>query len=288
MSSHGIAACESLFVVETCQRHIALSRRVPSVFTPGTEVYQGLSAYRFLLEIACGLHSKMQGESEIFGQIKQGWKEFASGNPARAKGLNRVMQYLFTDTKRIRTDYLHGLGSQSYAGVTQKLLSLKATDRVLILGAGQFGAMFAAKLRNRAASVTVMNRTAAALKTLQKQYPEIHTVTGFGTLEAEMKKATHVLVCLPEGKDTALDAIILKCWKQKKSGHLIHFGIMDFAGTAWAKLARTHSLADVLRQQNAHSETRPHKIASAFSAASVMAGERMDGVTLKSRILQVA
>lgn len=275
-------------MVETCQRHIALTRRVPAVFTPGTEVYQGLSAYRFLLEIACGLHSKMQGESEIFGQIKQGWKEFSAESPADAKGLNRVMQYLFTDTKRIRTDYLHGLGSQSYAGVAQKLLALKNTDRMLILGAGQFGAMFAAKLRNRAASVTVMNRTAAPLKSLQKQYPKIHAVAGFDTLEAEMKKTTHVLVCLPEGKDAALDSAILKTWKQKKSGQCIHFGIMDFTGTPWAKLPRSHSLADVLRQQNAHSETRPHKIKSAFSAAALMAVERMNGVSLKSRVLQVA
>ena len=113
------------FSVETCLRFVALGRKLPTKFYMGVEVYQGADAYRFMLEIACGLHSKIQGESEIFGQIKQAWKEYHTAEPVASKPLNTLVQHLFADTKRVRTEFLHGIGGQSYAGATQKLLNLK-------------------------------------------------------------------------------------------------------------------------------------------------------------------
>lgn len=279
-----LPASDGAFMLETCLRHIGVARRLPESFVPGTQVFQGRDAYRFLLEVACGLHSKMQGESEIFGQIKQGWKHFVAEFAEEAKPLNRIMQHLFTDTKRIRTDYLHGLGGQSYAGATQKMLGLKKNDHVLIIGAGQFGQMFAAKLKGNAARITVINRTAAPLQALKTKLPEIDVFAGYDALEATIAEATHVLVCVPNGVDEKLDARIRSSWKKSKAGHLIHFGQMDFLGTEWVLLPRFHGLSDVVARQNAHSETKPQKIAAAFAAAQAMAEERANGFSLKNRI----
>lgn len=250
------------FSVETCLRFIALSRKLPTKFYMGAEVYQGAEAYKFMLEIACGLHSKIQGESEIFGQIKQAWKEYPNQKP-----LNTLMQHLFADTKRVRTEYLQGIGGQSYAGATQKLLGLKKDQSVLVIGAGQFGAMLATKLLPNAAHVTLMNRSA-------KKHPLLETVIGWDSLEEEMNEAHHVLVCIPAGQDEKLDARIQNAWKKKHPGRLIHFGQMNFSDTAWQDLPHFVSLADVMALQNTQGTAKPQRIAQALAAIEKITQER--------------
>lgn len=272
------------FALETCLRHLGVCRKLPEKFTPGTQVFQGRDAYRFLLEVACGLHSKMQGESEIFGQIKQGWKQFNSEYAEEAKPLARLMQHLFADTKRIRSNYLHGLGGQSYAGATQKLLLLKKTDSILIIGAGPFGQMFAGKLKSNAARITIMNRSAAPLESLKAKWPECEVITGFDEIEKAIAANTHVLVCIPNGVDEKLDARIRSAWKKSKAGHLIHYGEVDMLGTEWPLLPRFHGLEEVVAVQNANSENKPRKIASAFAAVEAIVEERANGVKLEKRI----
>ena len=261
-----------LFSVETCLRFVALSRELPANFHTGMEIYEGEAAYQFMLEIACGLHSKIQGESEIFGQIKKAWQEYADKKP-----LNTLMQHLFADTKRVRTEHLHGIGGQSYAGATQKLLGLKKDHSVLIIGAGQFGAMLATKLVPNA-SVTLMNRSA-------KEHPQLETIVGWENLEAQIEKATHVLVCIPAGQDTALDARIQTAWKQKHKGKLIHFGQTDFSETSWHGLPHFLGLADVMALQNTQGEAKPLAIAQAFAAIVQLTQERASNSAQKSRRL---
>lgn len=287
-AAEGLPASEDAFVLETCLRHIAVARRLPESFVPGTQVFQGQDAYRFLLEVACGLHSKMQGESEIFGQVKEGWKQFSESSREAAKPLNRIMQYLFTDTKRIRTQYLHGLGGQSYAGAVQKLLGLKDSESVLIVGAGQFGQMFAAKLRSRCKKVTVANRSPLPLHALVSKHPDIATLPGFEGVEEALHAADHVLICLPHGADEALETRLLKAWKKKKKGQLLHLGQMDFSATLWENAPRFLGLSDVMALQESQSKVRPEAIRKAFEAARMLTQERQHGVSLKSRLLKVA
>ena len=267
------------FSVETCLRFVALSRKLPTKFLMGTEVYQGADAYRFMLEIACGLHSKIQGESEIFGQIKKAWKSYHEAEPVASKPLNTMMQHLFADTKRVRTEYLHGIGGHSYSSATQKLLNLKKDQSVLIIGAGQFGAMFATKLISVAKNVVLINRS-------PKPHPLVETIVGWDELEEEMSVATHVLVCIPAGQDLKLDARIQAAWRKHEAGKMIHFGQMQFAETAWQDLPNFLSLADVMALQNTQGEAKPQRIAQALAAINVLTEERMNGISIKNRILE--
>jgi len=264
------------FSVETCLRFIALSRRLPEKLHSGMQVYQGQEAYQFMLGIACGLHSKIQGESEIFGQIKKAWQEHEDKKP-----LNTLMQHLFADTKRVRTDYLHGIGGQSYAGATQKLLGLKKDHSVLIIGAGQFGAMLATKLLPSVARITLINRS-------PKKHPLIETIVGWENLEEKMSHAQHVLVCIPVGRDAKLDKRIQAAWKKKHTGKLIHFGQMNFSETAWKDLPHFLGLSDVMALQNTQGEAKPQRVAQAFSAIRVLTEERLNGIALKKRIFATA
>ena len=248
--------------METCLRFVALSRKLPTKFYMGAEVYQGAAAYQFMLELACGLHSKIQGESEIFGQIKQAWKEYPE-----KKSLDALMQQLFADTKRIRTDYLQGIGGQSYSGATHKLLGLKKDQSILVIGAGQFGAMLATKLLPNAAHVTLINRSS-------KKHPLLETVIGWESLEEEMQAADHVLVCIPAGQDLKLDTRIQTAWKKKHTGRLIHFGKMHFNDTAWNDLPHFLSLADVMALQNIQGKAKAPRIAQAQGAIEQLTQER--------------
>lgn len=257
-------AQEHGFVLESCLRWIVVSRQLPESVPNSTQVFQGIDAYRFLLEIACGLHSKMQGESEIFGQIKQAWKVYHAEQPLASRELHTFMQRLFADTKRIRTEHLHGIGGQSYAGAVHKLLGLRKDHSLLILGAGQFGSMFAEKLKNKVSHLTVMNRSANPLV----------AQAGWDALEDNIAHHTHVLVCLPAGKDAELDARIQTAWAHKKHGKLLHLAQMTYCGTAWEQLPHFLTLADVMALQNDQSSARPQAIANAFTAVRMAAEER--------------
>jgi hypothetical protein len=257
------------FVLESCLRWIMLERGTiaqgsPPSYPEGTEAYHGEAAYRFLLEIACGLHSKIQGESEIFGQIKQAWKAYSEAQPLTSQAFHRLMQNLFADTKRIRTQHLHGIGGQSYPSAIQKLLNLRKDQHLLIIGAGQFGAMLASKLKNKVASLIVMNRSPSPLV----------TQAGWEGLETQIAQATHVLIAIPTGKDAALEARIQAAWRHKRHGKLLHLAQMDFSHTAWESLPHFIGLAEVMNLQNAQQQVRPHAIAEAFAAIAQAAQSR--------------
>jgi len=124
--------------------------------------------------------------------------------------------------------------------------------------------MLAEKLRNKAETLTVMNRSKHAL--VEKP--------GWDNLEENIDAATHVLVALPAGADEALDARIQAAWKQKKHGKLLHLAQMSYAGTAWEALPHFLTLADVMALQNDRSAARPQAIAEAFTAVRQAAEER--------------
>ncbi len=117
-------------VWSTCLRSLAF---VPGDFSAplevSDEVYAGQEAYQFLLEIACGLHSPILGETEVFGQFKVFSQEWLKAQPGRATLVQRILN----DAKAIRSEHLSGLGNQSYGSWVRKNLQDK---RVHILGAG--------------------------------------------------------------------------------------------------------------------------------------------------------
>ena len=96
----------------------------------GDEVFAGAQAYQFLLEIICGLHSPIIGETEVFGQFKA----FAPGWLERDPGRAALVQRLLSDAKMLRSRHLSHLGTQSYGSWLRKNL---AVSRIHVLGAGQ-------------------------------------------------------------------------------------------------------------------------------------------------------
>jgi len=126
---------EGWSVWATCLRSIALSFASESSFSghapERTEIYKGEEAYQFLLEIICGLHSPILGETEVFGQFKNFAESWMKNEPLS----RNMVQSLFSDAKKVRKNHLSGLGSQSYGSWVRR--RLEKTSPVHILGSGQ-------------------------------------------------------------------------------------------------------------------------------------------------------
>lgn len=97
------------------------------------EVYTGESAYRFCLEVICGLRSPLIGETEVFGQFKDLFDRQTRSQPTSA--LTRIFMELNRDAKRVRAEHLQNLGHQSYGGLVRK--KLRGARTVHLLGAGR-------------------------------------------------------------------------------------------------------------------------------------------------------
>lgn len=98
------------------------------------EVYRGVEAYRFLLNIVCGLQSPIKGETEIYGQFKALHSDTPWGELSWEQSLRRFMADLIADAKLVRQKHLIGLGSQSYGSFVRK--AVRGQPEVNILGAG--------------------------------------------------------------------------------------------------------------------------------------------------------
>ncbi len=136
----------SLLVWETCLRSIGFG--AGDGREPQDEIFEGAAAYRFLLEVICGLHSPVVGETEVFGQFKNFSKLWLEQEPQRAA----LVQKLFMEAKELRSKHLRGLGTQSYGGWIKRQLK---ESQVHVFGGGQLVEEILPYLQKSAEKVTL-------------------------------------------------------------------------------------------------------------------------------------
>ena len=129
------------------------------------------AAVQHLLEVAMGLDAQVVGDQQIYGQVKQAYQWSADAEAARPF-LHRLLHTVFFTHKRVRqeTGFCDGAASVSYAAfqLVEDLTAHLASPRVLLLGAGTFGADVARHFgaSSRFSHVTICNRTRAGADTL--------------------------------------------------------------------------------------------------------------------------
>ena len=112
----------------TCVRDVVF---VDESGTASTAILEEGAAYARLVEIVCGLHSPMAGETQVQGQFKT---FLDSLDPRELGWLRRLGQQVLTDARMIRDCHLRDLGSRTYGSAVRRHAQLSA--RVAIIGAG--------------------------------------------------------------------------------------------------------------------------------------------------------
>ncbi|MFI4869120.1 MAG: hypothetical protein ACHQDD_07185 [Steroidobacterales bacterium] len=258
------------FPIDTCQRRVAVVAsdaaaalaRQEFPADGALERFEGADAYAFLLRFAGGLESKLVAETEIFGQIKQAWREFAERGSALARQLSPWVQLLFQDAKAVRAQHLGSLGSASYGSQTRRLLGDDAHGGpTLLIGAGQLAQSVAPWLTG--SELWLWNRTSERAhelsRELAKREPTRPVRVIDATREAELaawRAARNVIVCIPS--DASADAARVAAWHQRgdRGGRVIHLGLGAEGAMPWTALPELVSLGALFEMLQAQSELR--------------------------------
>ncbi|MEO6186867.1 MAG: hypothetical protein ABIP38_12790 [Steroidobacteraceae bacterium] len=267
-------------VVRTCLREVRIGMQAPDdqpmpveASAAGYELYTGAIAYRFLLQLACGLESEIAGETEILGQVKLAWRNCELAQPEQARLLRPWMQRLLQDTKEIRTEYVVGLGSATYGSLVRRLLGGTLQGPTLLLGAGQLAETVLPFLDS--GEVLVWNRShARATAMLSRQRAEqIESRVQLleSTAEAEAaawRRARDVVICIPA--DAELDAARAQQWRHHGAhdGQVLHLGIDNAAGSAWQEVHGIATLKDLFGLRDSQASQRELLLARARKACA--------------------
>jgi hypothetical protein len=254
------------WVIDTCQRTVIVASgrgaraqivaRLP--VAARAQGFSGIEAYAFLLRFACGLESRLAGETEIFGQIKESWRAFSTAPNALSRQLDSWVQRLFKDTKEVRAGQLSNLGSASYGSQVRRLLGAATAGPTLLVGAGQLAQAVAPWLETH--ELLLWNRTSnkahELARLVQERHPQRLCRVLEDTVEAELhawSRAGDVILCVPG--DPVRDPARMAAW-QARAGHggrVVHLGLGDAGDAAWAGVAGLTSLTalfDMLRTQS--------------------------------------
>ena len=161
-----------VFSLKTCQRHLMIalgeieipSPNISGAGRPDEEVEcRGQEAYHYLLEVVCGIQSRVLAESEIVGQFKQAYGQYLQ-SPKRQRELIQILEKLLKDAKQIRSHYLEGVGQKTYAAITRKLVFEQAIPkRILIMGTGGLAQDVVNQFKKRVEQIFVSSRNGQKL-----------------------------------------------------------------------------------------------------------------------------
>lgn len=159
---------------QTCLRHISIGLENwfdGEVDISADEVYEGQDAYRFLLEVICGLHCPIVGETEVLGQFHKLFAELELSGYFNTTPMRGVFEHLFEDVKEIRSNCLTNLGSQTYGSVARSLL--QGIKSVSIIGSGQLAEEILPWLFKEDRIVNLFYRSITPARRLQNEHPKL-------------------------------------------------------------------------------------------------------------------
>ncbi len=289
-----VAQSGEALVLHTCQRIVVLgclaetvqSLRAQLPAGVHCELHEGAAAYELLLRLACGLESRLAGETEVFGQFKQCWLDFSARRSELASHVSGLMQTLFRDVKEIRSRYLTGTGSASYGSLVRRVLAAPASlaamgsdnAPVLLVGAGQLAQSVAPWLKG--SELWIWNRSAERAEALAaelRRRDEQRVVRVLpSTVEAELaawRSARDVIVCIPP--DRARDPDRVAAWSHPRGerGQLVHLGFSDLPArdedsAAWRVVDPLLHLGHLFEMLRASNEQRAAQLDQARRACA--------------------
>lgn len=122
---------------KTCLRQVALLPKDglrASILHEGDRVFEDENIFCLLLELCCGMHSPIMGETEVQGQFRSYFLPFSHEDPCFESAVRELAREVIEQAKRIRRGYLTNTGSRSYGSFVRKLC--RDRRKIAILGSG--------------------------------------------------------------------------------------------------------------------------------------------------------
>ncbi len=305
----GDQVASACFHLGTCQRQLwifdeeTLATGMGSVAGPericaealrdGAEVYSGIGAYGFLIRFASGLESAIQGETDVFGQLKDAWSSFEKRGGVQARELSPWIQRLFEDTKEIRSLYLQSVGGASYGSLVRQLLrGIRKAHApsgeqapILLVGAGPIAVSVAPWLSTgEFGPLWVSNRTESRARALgdevvARQGEKARPQFVGSDLDSEMAawaKARAIILAVP--LDRERDAIRRQHWPVGVP--VIHLGTLRAEAPDWSGSPDFYALDDLFEIQRQAEGVRGDRFTRALRACDERARLRGMGGSL--------
>ena len=162
-----------LFLNSSDHRALIETAENEKLMPPTVEVFRGQDAYRFLLEVICGLNSPIVGETAVMGQFKEFLLHAKFPQTTWGRFLRDLCTNLMIDGKRIRHAHLQGLGSQSYGSLVRQ--NVKGLPAVAVLGAGKLAREILPWLIGKT-QIRIFCRNPERAADIVKEYPEIEVL----------------------------------------------------------------------------------------------------------------
>lgn len=275
------AVNDKLFVLKTCQRTLLIdgSNSHNIRYLQG-EHHHGEMAYTFLLQVICGLKSKLLGENEIVRQFKVSYQEYISGDQICKKTL-LILEKLFKDAKDIRTNYLIGIGQKTYSSIARKNIYNKhKASKVLILGSGQLAEDLINQFKKKT-EVFISARNDQKVKELIKKHDiksipwkDFTTYSGFA----------FIVNSIGSSKGTFIQDEFFTPWQNNHSNKLfIDLGSPSIIETSLSLSDGVMRLDDVFKEGAMQEEEKQRKIQQAENALKEIVIKRKTCLNRKSK-----
>lgn len=169
----------------------------PELFSKHLYIYHDEQAIRHLFKVASGLDSMVLGEPQILGQITDAY-EAALSQGSAGTVLSALFRAAIHAGKRVRTETRIGVNPSSISSVAaslaQNLLGNLSQRRVLLIGAGEMGAIAVRALIKRGVSdIVVTNRTFKSAEDLAKAWGG--KAVAFQQLPETMANSDIIITC---------------------------------------------------------------------------------------------
>lgn len=265
---------QGIIVVRTCQRVLILDwtsehyHLCPVVdASVSFQYFQGIKAYSFLLEVLCGLKSKLQGENEILGQFRNCLKAYVK-TPAKNVMLIRILQKLLKDAKEVRSLYLSHVVHNSYGRSVMCQLklwnALNLDTPILLVGSGQMAKDIWSKLKGLPlCKITARNQQKAKEIVQSAQHQFINWENS-----SEYLKYPIILMAIGDSNYQFMNAEFYRQWEEKHQNKcfIIDLGSPSSVPTQFLGSTQYCPLNQILQQSETFSFRKNQQIEKASQA----------------------
>lgn len=266
------------FSLCTCQRTILVGLGgTPIKFIEQTnsvsKIYHGKEAYQFLLETISGLQSEVVAEYEVVNQFKDAYQEYVNFGDKNSHIIS-ILEKLFKDQKKIRTEHLMELGQLTYAGITRKLIhSQTSSEKVLILGSGNLSIDLINLLKKKY-TVYLSARNSEKLAEIKKE----HDISTIDWLDFDAYKSFPYIVNTIGADSILLDENFFETWHSHNfltpAKLFVDLGSPSVIHTSLTRNEGVLRLEDIFQESVKLSREKMEKVENAKMAIRKLSDER--------------